>query len=171
MGYRSTVYGVVDEKDWANLSNLQVTKSVPSGSYTERFTEWLDENWEYTFPEQVYGTTTFPARNVHFFFITGIKWYRGGGGLVDVVENYLHSLPDDSWGMIIVGEESDDNEFLGSPYEFDMFLSRDVDMPGAPWKQPRPVPKPVVPIAPLPEVPVPINWIRTIFYERKKDGL
>lgn len=169
MGYRSTVYGVVDEKYWDGLSKLQITKSVPSGSYTEEFTEWVDEDWEHTFPawQPSPTATSYPARNVHYFIIRGIKWYRGMAGLVDMVETYLHNLPEDTWGMIIIGEESDDNEFMGTPWEFEMYLQRDVDMPGAPWVKPPPPPEPEV--EPLENVPVPINWVRAILYEGKSD--
>ena len=83
------------------------------------------------------------------------------------MENYLYEIDDEeSWGMIIIGEETDDNEFLGHPYEFDMYLQRDVVMPNAPWEGIQEVPKE----EPLPDVPVPINWVRTVFW-REPDGV
>ena len=162
MGYRSSVYGVVLSKHWNKLRNLSHNN--------ERFGEWLDQEWEYTFPSwtsNVHKTVT-PERDVHFWVIHGIKWYKGHGGLVDKVEEYLISLPDGEWGMIIVGEDTDDNEFYGDPWEYDLYLNRVVDMPGDPA-----APRPHVEIdpepEPLPDVPVPINWLRSVFKNVRKE--
>jgi len=85
-----------------------------------------------------------------------------------MVEDYLISLPDGEWGMIVVGEDTDDNEFYGDPWEYDLYLNRVVDMPGDPA-----APRPHVEIdpepEPLPDVPVPINWLRSVFKNVRKE--
>jgi len=55
-----------------------------------------------------------------------VKWYDHDPD----IRAFLHMLEeigDENYGFIRLGEESDDIEYLGSPYEFDMYVSRKIE--------------------------------------------
>jgi hypothetical protein len=143
---------------------MAIGKKLGSGStaVVETVEDWVDSDWIVE-PEDL-DTWRYSKQTpvpMHFGEIHGIKWYRDAGGVVAAFESYLHTkVPEELWGMIIIGEEPEDNEFWGTPYEFDMYLERTVNMPGredAP-KVEVPEPEPIID----PNLPVPINWLRSL---------
>ena len=55
-----------------------------------------------------------------------VKWYDGYKD-VDAVMSLLHSLPDEDYGMIRIGEEVGDVEYYGEPSEFDMYVNQCIE--------------------------------------------
>ena len=41
--------------------------------------------------------------------------------------NILSQLPDDDYGLVRIGEETDDIEYLGDPAGYDMYVSRSIE--------------------------------------------
>ena len=60
-----------------------------------------------------------------------VKWYPDFPD-VQIMENLMATLDNsemyDEYGLIRIGEEQDDIETKGSPYEFDMYLSRSISI-------------------------------------------
>jgi len=155
MGYRSSVYFVLPDSYWQGLMDIE-----NPNLQGETVGDWIDDDWVVE-PDNLdywrYANQT--PTPMHFGEIHGIKWYREAGGVVTAFENYItKNVPEELWGMVIIGEEPEDNEFLGMPYEFDMYLERNVNMPGRPD-----APKKEVEPEPIdPNLPVPINWLRSL---------
>ena len=161
MGYRSSVYFVLPDSYWQGL--MVIGKKLGSGSsaVVETVQDWIDSDWIVQPDDLDYWN--YAKQNpvpMHFGEIHGIKWYREAGGVVAAFEDYLiNKVPEELWGVVIVGEDPEDNEFLGCPYEFDMYLERAVNMPGRDGAPKVEVPEPE-PIDP--NLPVPINWLRSL---------
>jgi hypothetical protein len=85
---------------------------------------WFDE-WEDYFDDVIYEKT----RTV---FI--VNWAKGGSDVFeDFVENYadrdkFKNLDTEGFGYIILGEEDADIEYFGEPWEFDINLSRSIEV-------------------------------------------
>ena len=60
-----------------------------------------------------------------------VKWYPDFPD-VQIMENLMVILDNsemyDEYGLIRIGEEQDDMETKGSPYEFDMYLNRSISI-------------------------------------------
>ena len=160
MGYRSSVYFVLPESQWEGLMAIGKSPGVGRTAVGETVEDWVDYDWVVE-PDNLdyWQYSSSPPTPMHFGEIHGIKWYREPGGVVTAFENYLtKNVPHELWGMIFVGEEPQDTEFLGMPYEFDMLFERNVDMPGRPDAPKKEVePKPIDP-----NLPIPINWLRSL---------
>jgi hypothetical protein len=79
---------------------------------------------------QKFEATTSLADNVDYydgntFYITSVKWYEGYRD-IDCVMEFLKTLPDEEYGFIRIGEDIEDIEELGEPWDFDMFVSREI---------------------------------------------
>ena len=60
--------------------------------------------------------------------IGSVKWYRDTFKSVEVIEDFVIMNSVDS-GLIVIGEELDDNQISGSPYNFDLDIHRHVNIP------------------------------------------
>jgi hypothetical protein len=161
MGYRSSIYFVLPTSYWHGL--MAIGKKTGSGPLArlEIVADWVDSDWIVE-PDDLdyWNYSNLEPVPMHFGEMHGIKWYREGGGVITAFEDYLiNKVPEELWGMIIVGEDPEDNEFLGNPYDFDMWLERSVNMPGqnSASKVEEPEPEPIDP-----NLPVPINWLRSL---------
>ena len=60
-----------------------------------------------------------------------LKWYEGYHD-VDMFNRLMEHLDanglDDFYGFIRIGEETDDIEQRGAPYEFDMYINRSIEI-------------------------------------------
>jgi len=67
-------------------------------------------------------------------FWESIKWYSDYDE-ISSIENYLGEISDskrnegfkDPYGMIRLGEEPDDVEINGEPYDFNMYVNRSIE--------------------------------------------
>ncbi len=57
------------------------------------------------------------------YFLEGVKWYQGYPD-VDQVMEFLDSLHHDEFGFIRIGENDDDIDIKGDPYEYGIELNR-----------------------------------------------
>jgi hypothetical protein len=55
-----------------------------------------------------------------------IKWYANYPDIAAVM-NILSQLPDEDYGLVRIGEETDDIEYLGDPAAYDMYVSRRIE--------------------------------------------
>ena len=64
-------------------------------------------------------------------FFEYIKWYEGFNG-VDMFNRLMEMLDahglQDFYGFIRIGEETDDIEQRGVPYEYDMYINRSIEI-------------------------------------------
>ena len=60
-----------------------------------------------------------------------VKWYEDYPD-IQIMENLMVALDSselyEEYGMIRIGEEQDDIETKGTPYEFDMYVNRSIDI-------------------------------------------
>ena len=91
-----------------------------------------------------------------WFHIGGIKWYDSYAPIA-TFQDTLNEF-EKTWGMIIIGEESDDIKSHGDPWELEMQLNRYVDQPGSfgHFQKPPEIQTDSLP----PECGFPINWVR-----------
>lgn len=65
------------------------------------------------------------------WFWEHVKWYEDYPD-IQIMENLMETLDNsglyDEFGMIRIGEEHEDIETKGSPYEFDMYVNRSIDI-------------------------------------------
>jgi hypothetical protein len=64
--------------------------------------------------------------NGHVYFWSWIKWYDSYKG-IGLIDEFLNVLPCESYGFIRLGEETDDIEHRGSPYDFNMHVNRSIE--------------------------------------------
>ena len=64
-------------------------------------------------------------------FFEHVKWYEGYHD-VDMFNRLMEMLDayglDEFYGFIRIGEETDDIEQRGSPYEYDMYINRSIEI-------------------------------------------
>ena len=64
-------------------------------------------------------------------FFEDVKWYEGYHD-VDMFNRLMEVLDayglDDFYGMIRIGEDTDDIEQRGVPYEYDMYINRSIEI-------------------------------------------
>ena len=64
-------------------------------------------------------------------YFDGVKWYEGYHD-VDMFNRLMEHLDahglDEFYGFVRVGEEMDDNEMRGVPYQYDLGISRSVEI-------------------------------------------
>ena len=106
MGYRSEVCLAVDKAANSVLEAIDnITNYALLGDAEERVVCKYD------------GTVK--------YYWSCVKWYEGYPA-VDMIMNTIHKLPEESYGFIRIGEDTEDLEERGSPYEFDMFITRSI---------------------------------------------
>ena len=72
-----------------------------------------------------YTDDKFDKGNYVIYQINSIKWYESYPEIVSIVK-FLDQLNDEDYGFIRLGEENDDIEYKGSPYDFDMYVNKEV---------------------------------------------
>ena len=123
MGYRSTI-GIAIQKDALLKHTLLSKKPVP---------ELLITADQSNYPECMQDD----AETVAYFYIDYVKWY---GTYEDVmaVESLLERIEEDpdheldsdsSYGFLRIGEHDDDIETRGDPYQYDMYVERNISFP------------------------------------------
>ena len=119
MGYRSYVYVITDVRNKALVAALKAAK--PDEEETGMFKFWNLSNANHK------------TKEVMLFEFHETKWYESYDDVKAVMSeiNKLESdkTKCDSFGYIEVGENHDDITHLGSPWDYDMYLNRSVDMP------------------------------------------
>jgi hypothetical protein len=159
MGYRSDVYVGMAIKDFKPLRE-QVGKR--DGSNTFILDEWIiddyGDSWKYTddFLKTVEHDSFHLEEDYVYFHIGGIKWYDTDEPIRVFHETIEKSS--EAWGMIIIGEESEDIQSFGDPWELDMILHRYVEMPGS-YRHVQKDPEIKTDGLP-PECGFPVNWVR-----------
>tara|TARA_R100000908_G_scaffold56428_1_gene31902 strand:- start:18 stop:401 length:384 start_codon:yes stop_codon:yes gene_type:complete len=119
MGYRSYVYVITDIKNKALIAALKAAKA--DEEETGMFRWWNMSN------------ASHKTKEVMLFEFHDVKWYESYAD-VNAVMSEINKLESDktkcdSFGYIEVGENYDDITHLGSPWDYDMYLNRSVDMP------------------------------------------
>jgi len=119
MGYRSYVYVITDIENKALIAALKAAKP-------DEEEEGIFKVWNLSQPNS-------KKREVMLFEFHDVKWYASYAEVRAVMSEINELESDktkcDSFGYIEVGENLDDIIHLGSPWEFDMYLNRSVDMP------------------------------------------
>ena len=59
-------------------------------------------------------------------FYESCKWDRLDEG-IKKLEDFVMNLDNDEFGMIIIGENIEDIQYLGNPYQFDISLNRSIE--------------------------------------------
>ena len=67
------------------------------------------------------------GKKVWYFRMDSVKWYPSYDAVKQTHE-FLDSLPEGSWGMMIANEDATHEEF-GDPYEFDIYVVTEVRTP------------------------------------------
>jgi hypothetical protein len=69
------------------------------------------------------------TENEHSYYFTwdSVKWYEDNKH-VKTIQQFVEDNLDNA-GLVIVGEDADDNREIGSPYNFDLSLIREVYVP------------------------------------------
>jgi len=103
MGYRSQVGFVVGKE-----------------TYNEKVTSDLKEALK---------DCDYITENEHAYYFTwdSVKWYEDNEH-VKTIQQFVEDNYDNA-GLVIVGEYDDDNREIGSPYNFDLSLKREVYVP------------------------------------------
>lgn len=119
MGYRSYVYVITDVRNKALIAALKAAS--PDEEETGMFKFWNMSNANHK------------TKEVMLFEFHDTKWYESYAD-VQAVMSEINELESDktkcdSFGYIEVGENHDDITHLGSPWDYDMYLNRSVDMP------------------------------------------
>ncbi len=63
-----------------------------------------------------------------YYFINDWKWYSTYDE-VETIEEWFASMNDEDYGAIRMGEDDDDIHRWGSPYDFDIYVSRSLECP------------------------------------------
>jgi hypothetical protein len=63
-----------------------------------------------------------------YYFIEGWKWYPSYPE-VQEIEAWFDSMNDEEFGAMRIGEDDNDTQTWGSPYEFEVYLSRQISAP------------------------------------------
>ena len=87
--------------------------------------------WDSEFKELINYADNHSANDSGRWFWEYVKWYEDYPD-IQIMENLMTALDSsdlhDEFGMIRIGEEQDDIESKGSPYEFDMYVNRSIDI-------------------------------------------
>ena len=114
MGYRSDVAFAIDKKDY--FSAIVLESKFPK--------IFNDENCFTKTEVEIEESTNL------YFFCTEIKWYPGYPD-IDEAEAFMDHLEtnDIEFAFLRRGEAMEDNQERGSPWNFDMYISRTIEMP------------------------------------------
>lgn len=63
--------------------------------------------------------------NVDCIYFSHTKWYEGYED-VDSMMSFLSQLNNEDYGFMRIGEDNDDIEELGTPWEYDIYISRSI---------------------------------------------
>jgi len=63
-----------------------------------------------------------------YYFIKGWKWYESYPEIQEI-EAWFESMNFEDFGAMRIGENDDDTETWGSPYDFEIYLSRQIAAP------------------------------------------
>lgn len=66
--------------------------------------------------------------NAYYYECHQYKWYSGYPA-VDEVDTFLANLEDKEYGFIIVGDDTNDIETKGCPWEYDLKITRKIHKP------------------------------------------
>lgn len=69
-----------------------------------------------------------PQTGFFYFRIEGWKWYETYPEIQEI-EAWFESMDDSEFGAMRMGEDNDDNQTWGSPYDFDICLNRYLSCP------------------------------------------
>ena len=165
MGYRSDVFVGLAVTDFCILRS-KVGKRDNSSAYI--VDEWVIDDYTntVTFIEDCMDTITnndkftieeYGGEDYVWFHISGIKWYDSYDP-ISIFQDTLDQF-EKTWGMIIIGEETDDIKSYGDPWDLEMQLNRYVDQPGSYYLTTKLSPEIQTDSLP-PECGFPINWVR-----------
>lgn len=165
MGYRSDVFVGLAVTDFCVLRSKVGKRDNASEYIVDEWAidplhvgEWtyIDDCMETITKSDSFTIDEHNGEDYVWFHIGGIKWYDSYEP-IDTFQNTLNEF-DKVWGLIIIGEESDDIKSHGDPWELDMQLNRYVDQPGSRYQvlKPPEIQTDSVP----PECGFPINWVR-----------
>jgi len=65
--------------------------------------------------------------NVQAIYWDHIKWYENDDEAIMAFMDMLDQLGDENYGMIRLGEETDDVGYYGCPCNFDMYVNRSIE--------------------------------------------
>lgn len=65
--------------------------------------------------------------NVQAIYWSSIKWHENNDEAIMVFMDMLDQLGDENYGMIRLGEETDDVGYYGCPCNFDMYVERKIE--------------------------------------------
>lgn len=106
MGYRSDiVIGTTKEALTKDLLDPCIPKCLKEIGYKESL------NGEYI-----------------YFFIEQWKWYEDYPEVQEILR-WFHTMSIDEYGAIRIGEDDDDTETWGTPYEFEIHVERAIHTP------------------------------------------
>jgi len=80
------------------------------------------------FPKMLQRPGRLKSGNVFYWLFEDIKWYESYTEVSEVID-YLHELDDEEYGFMRIGEENEDVETQGHPYDFDIYFNRFIEFP------------------------------------------
>jgi len=95
----------------------------------EELVKLLQED-EATANQYFFSMKDYNGKHMECFFTqyNYVKWYESYNE-VKQIESAMHKIEDkDSFGFMRVGEDYDDVEVIGTPYDFNIQLSRNIDV-------------------------------------------
>lgn len=115
MGYRSDVCFVISKKNFFAAVVLEST-----------FPKIFNDPNIFSKTEVQMG-----GEPVIFFKCDGIKWYPSTDSEVEDAVNYIEGLDEEvtPFGFLRIGEELEDIESMGIPWDFDMYVHREITVP------------------------------------------
>ena len=75
------------------------------------------------------GAPTSTTDTAAYYYISGWKWYASYPEIQEL-ETWFDSLEHEEFGVIRMGEDANDVQEWGSPYDFDIHVNRSLTYPG-----------------------------------------
>ena len=79
-------------------------------------------------PNVIKELSTSSTQNAIYYFIEGWKWYESYPE-VQEIESWFDTMLDKDFGAMRIGENDDDIQTWGNPYDFEIYLSRSISAP------------------------------------------
>lgn len=81
-----------------------------------------------TIPSVIKQLSTASTKDAIYYFINDWKWYDSYPE-VQKIKDWFDSMNLEDFGAMRIGENDDDTETWGSPYDFEIYVSREISTP------------------------------------------
>lgn len=75
------------------------------------------------------GQPTSTTEDAAYYLISGWKWYDSYPE-IQKLKAWFGSMADEEFGVIRIGEDNDDTQEWGQPYDFKIYINRSLTYPG-----------------------------------------